>query len=97
MTELETLQNDEWYKSRPEIIRNAIDKYPPIHHYKMKSTGKQCFIIAYDEPESGKLEDVTVTVQKTGKGGLLDQIGLSELDTNQVIDVPLHDLEIWTE
>jgi hypothetical protein len=94
---LEELKQHAWYKSRPEVIQRAIDKLPPIHLYKVKSTGKQCYIVSYEEPESGKVEDVTITVQKTGKGGSLEKMGLGALDTNQVFGYKLDDMEIWEE
>lgn len=81
---LEELQENEWYKQRPEVIRRAIDKLPPIQLYKLKDSGKQCQIASFEEPESGKLEDVTCTVQKTGIGGAM---GLGALDTNSVFGV----------
>ncbi len=94
---LEELQQTEWYKCRPEVIKQAIDKLPPIHLYKFKETGKQCQIVSFEEPESDKLEDVTCTVQKTGIGGVMAEMGLGAMDTNQVFGVKLDDLVIWTD
>lgn len=37
---LEELQQNEWYKQRPEVIRQAIDKTPPIQLYKFRDSGK---------------------------------------------------------
>lgn len=90
---LEEFKDSEWYKERPDIIKEAIDKLPPTQNYKFKSSGKQCYITSYEEPESGKLEDVTVTVQKTGVGGPLEGTGLNIFDTNGVFGVKLDDLE----
>lgn len=95
MSELEKLKEDEWYKTRPEIIKQIIDKYDPTILWKFKSSGKQCYIYAYNEPKSGKLEDITLEVQKTGVGGILDQMGLGVLDTNMVEGVKPEDLEPW--
>lgn len=90
----EELKQTEWYQERPQVIKEAIDKLPPIQLYKFKSSGKQCQIISYEEPESGKLEDVTCTIVKTGVGGCLDDAGLGELDKGQgVFGVKLDDLE----
>lgn len=94
---LEKLQQNEWYKQRPEVIRQAIDKLPPIQLYKFKESGKQCQIVSFEEPESGKLEDVTCTVQKTGVGGAMAEMGLGALDTNRVFGVKLDDLEVWND
>lgn len=90
---LDELKETGWYKERPEIIKQAIDLLPPIRLYKFKDSGKQCQIYSYSEPESNKLEDVTVTVYKTGIGGVLANMGLGSLDTNGVFGVPLNDLE----
>lgn len=92
---LEELKQTDWYKERPKVIQEAICKKPPIRMYKFKDSGKQCYIHSYEEPNSDKLEDVTCTVQKTGKGGPLAEMGLGSLDTNGVFGVPLDDLEPW--
>ena len=95
---LKELKESEWFQQRPEVIQQAIDKRPPTQLYKFKDSGKQCGIISYEEPEKGKLEDVTCTVVKTGKGGPLEVIGLSIIDKDeQVFDVSLDDLEVWDD
>lgn len=94
---VEEFQKTEWFLQRPELIQKAIITLPPICHYKFKNSGKQCYIISYDEPESQLLEDVTVTVQKTGVGGAMAEMGMGQLDTNQVFGVKLDDLEKWTD
>jgi hypothetical protein len=86
--DLQEIKQTDWYKERPKIIQKAIDILPPSKMYKFKSSGKQCFLISYEEPESGKFEDVTVTVKKTGKGS-----ALGSLDTNSVFGVKLDELE----
>lgn len=80
----------EWYKSRPQVIQAAIRTLPPTRMYMFKDSKKECYIISYEEPESGKLEDVTVTVQKTGRGSMA---GLESINMNQVFGVKLTDLE----
>jgi hypothetical protein len=85
-----------WYKSRPKVIRQAIDLLPPTQHYRIMSSGKQCFIVSYEEPKSGKFEDVTVTVQKTGSGDDEDFPSVDYIHKNQVFGVKLSDLEPWT-
>lgn len=87
--DLEDLKKDEWYLTRPNVIKEAIDKCPPIQLYKMKSSGKQCFIYSYEEPKNGLVEDVTVTVQKTKVG--------KHMTATQVFGVPLDDLEPWVD
>lgn len=91
------LQQTEWYKERPEIIRQAIDKLPPIQLYRFKESGKQCYIVSFEEHESGKVKDVTCTVQKTGIGGTMAEMGMGELDKNVVFGVNIDDLEVWSE
>lgn len=94
---LQELKESDWYISRPDIIKEAINLLPPICLYKFKDSGKQCFIYSYEEPESNKVEDVTVTVQKTGVGGSLAEMGLGKIDTNQVFGVKLQDLIKWED
>lgn len=94
---LEEIKSTEWYKRSPDIIKQAIYKLPPTTLYKFKNTGKQCIIMSYDEPDSGKYEDVRLTVQKTGKGGVLSKIGFSRLDMDNVFDVRLDDIEPWVD
>ena len=94
---LEELKESNWYKERPEVIQQAICILPPICLYKFKDSGKQCVIYSFSEPESNKLEDVTITVQKTGIGGPMAEMGLGLLDTNKVFGVRLDDLEPWNE
>lgn len=89
---LAELQQYDWYKSRPEIIQQAIDKLPPIQLYKIKSSGYQCYIISFEEPHSSLLEDVTCTVQKTGIGSLFPS-----LNQNRVFGISLTDLEPWDQ
>lgn len=90
---LRELKQTDWYKERPALIQKAINLLPPTKLYRLN--GKQCQIISYEEGE--KSDDVTVTVQKTGVGGVLVKMGLGALDTNQVFGVKLTDLEEWTD
>lgn len=90
---LEELKITDWYKERPTVIQQAIDLLPPIDLLRFKESKKECYIISYAEPESSLLEDVTVTVQKTGNGGPMAKMGLGMLDTNQVFGVKINDLE----
>lgn len=90
--ELEEIKQTDWYKERPQHIKDAIDIKPPCYMYRMKETGKKCYIIAYDEDND---KHVTLTVQKMGEGGVLAEIGMGMLDINQVFGVELNDLEPW--
>lgn len=90
---LEELKQTDWYEEKPKVIKKAICKLPPIQIYKFKNSDKQCIILSFEEPESGKLKDVTCTVKKTGIGGALEALGLSMFDTNYVSNVKLDDLE----
>jgi hypothetical protein len=92
---LEEIKQSEWYLERPQVIKEAVDKVPPNKLYRMKETGKQCYILSYEESDGDRLEDVTCTVQKTGIGGLMESLGLGDLDTNQVFGVFLNSLEPW--
>ena len=94
---IEELKQTVWYNERPEVIKQAICKLPPTQLYKFKSSGKQCQIYSFEEPESGKLEDVTCTVLKTGVGGAMAEMGIGMLDTNGVFGVKLDDLELWID
>lgn len=95
VTTIEELRETDWYKSRPDIIKAAIEEKNPMVLYKFKNSGKQCHIHSYDEPTDDEPQVVTVTVQKTGKGGYLDSLGMGHLDTNKVFGVKLDDLELW--
>jgi len=89
----EELKSSEWYQSRPQIIKDAIELLPPTQLYQFKDSKKQCFIFSYEEPKSGKLEDVTVTVEKIGVGGPMAAMGLGSLDTNRVFGIKMDSLE----
>ena len=78
----------DWYNGLPPLIKEAVKDHPPTNMYSLN--GKQCYILSFDEPESGKLEDITVTVQKTGVGSMFPS-----LNTNQVFEVKLSDLKPW--
>lgn len=93
MNKLDELKNSDWYKERPEVIKQVIDLLPPTKLYKFKESNKECYIIGYTEPEKGNNpNDVTLIVQKTGNGGAMANMGLGSLDTNQVFGVLLTDL-----
>ena len=93
---LEELKGTDWYKERPDSIKEAIDQIPPTQLYRFKDSQKQCYIIGYTESESpdGK---VTLIVQKTGEGGPMAAMGLGVLDTNQVFGVDPESLEVVPE
>lgn len=95
--DLEELKQSDWYKQRPKIIKQAICQLPPTQAYIFKETGKQCVITSFEEPESGKFEEVTCTVYKTGKGGSMEKLGAPELDTGIVFGVKLDALEPWED
>ena len=80
---------EDWLKDRPECIKQAALEKPPGQKYSLY--GKECYIISYEEPESGRTEDVTVTVQKTGRGKGMTQF------TNKVFGVKLGDLIPWKD
>lgn len=92
---IDEVKETEWYKERPQIIKDAIEVLPPIRLYKTPE-GKQCYLYSYSEPDSGKLEDVTVRVHFTGVGGPLAGTGLEVLDFGSgVFGYKLSDLTPW--
>jgi hypothetical protein len=93
MISLEEFKGTEWYQEQPGVIKHVIELIPPIQFYKF-SNGKQCYVLSYDEPVGGKTEDITLTVQKTGLGGVFP---LGPLDNNKVFGVRIDDLSPWTE
>jgi len=93
--QLKKLKKSDWYKERPVVIQQAINLLTPTQMWKLKNSGKQCMIYSYEEPVSGKLEDVTVTVTLTGRGGVMDSMGLGMLDTYKVSGIKFNDLEPW--
>lgn len=97
VTTIEELRETDWYRSRPDIIKAAIEEKNPMVLYKFKNSGKQCFIYSYEEPAEDQPQVVTVTVQKTGKGGFMDYMGMGHFDVNQVFGVKMDDLEPWEE
>ena len=94
---IDEFKESDWYKTRPEIIKQAIELLPPTQLWKFKDSGKQCQLYSYGEPKSGKLEDVTVTVICTGIGGAMADMGMGELTKCRVFGVPLDDLEPWKD
>ena len=93
---IEKLRKTKWYKTRPIAIQKVIELFPPMGLYKFKDIGKQCVIISYDEPKD-KSKEITLTVQKTGVGGILNERGhFSFLDKGwNVFGVKLTDIELW--
>lgn len=89
---LEELKASDWYQTRPDSIKAAIEKTPPTKMYRFKDSQKECYIIGYTEPSEPDGE-TTLIVQKTGRGGAISEMGLGALDTNQVFDVNPEDLE----
>lgn len=75
MKELEGMPQEfiDWYKKRPKVIKEIILKLPPNKLYKIKSTGHQCEIYSYMDPNKVKncgdkefIPEATVKVIKTG-------------------------------
>lgn len=54
-----------WRDSRPQAVREMIDRWPPNRLYQMASTGHRCTIYSYSE-------DGTVTVLVTGEYNILE-------------------------
>lgn len=91
----------DWYNERPQVIKQAINIHPPDKLYVIKATGHQCYIYSYDEPISGLLEEVTITVNKTGissrKGTTLGEMVMPGYKTAQVFGLKLDDIEPWVD
>lgn len=94
---LAELQKSGWYKAMPEVIRRAIDMRPPGHHYKFKKSNERCFIVYYNEPESGKLEDVTCIIETTQPIFKKDDNGGYRVTPNIFFSVKLDELGEWNE
>lgn len=92
------LKTTDWYNTRPEIIKEAIELRSPFKQYEFVGTNVKCYIVSYDELTSNKIEDVTVTVQKTGVKKSPDgSATLVGLHTNKIFDVKLEDLIEWQD
>lgn len=103
----------EWFNERPKIIQEAIIKMRPDKIYKIKSTGEQCYIVAYSEPDTVKncgnkenIKEVTVRVEKTGAAILPDSGLYIDAETRKmynpfadsgVFGLKLNDLEEWND
>lgn len=96
---LSEIKESEWYKDRPQCIKQAIEIRPPVMLYSLNEKG--CSILSYEEPESGRVEDVTVTVQKNGlvEGESFGPAYNQAIHTNRVFGVKLEDLKPfdWTK
>jgi len=90
------LMETDWYKSRPEEIQAAIKEFAP-GYYRLKNSGKQCFIIGYNESDSNhedpKFHSVTFIVMKTGVGGLFPALDKSQ----HIHGVQKEDIEPWED
>lgn len=70
---------DAWVKSRPEVIQNLAQQYPPNKLYRIKETGQRVTLISYGE-------DRTARVNVTGKYNTV-------MFDREVFGVPFDDLE----
>ena len=41
----------EWVEDRPPEVRDVVERLPPWHTYRLKTTGQHCRIQSYDEDE----------------------------------------------
>jgi hypothetical protein len=46
---LTEIQQTEWYKERPQIIKDLIDQYPPAATVRIKATGQIAYIYSWSE------------------------------------------------
>jgi len=86
----ESLKQSEWYNNLPAPVKQAVDKKPPTELYSMD--GDEVMIIAYNQNGDNR-EQVSVMVEKTGKGGFFKQLGFPEMDYVRVTGVKLEDLQ----
>ena len=70
---------DEWKSSRPQVIKELCDRFPPYNLYRLKSTGQLVTLHSYNE-------NGTVTVNVTGEYNLV-------MFERRVFGVPVDNLE----
>jgi hypothetical protein len=85
---LEALKASPWYKFRPQCIKDAIELRPPVMAYSVR--GKMCSVVGYEEPDSKKVEDVTVIVKP-----FIYVEGEDPTYGEEIADVKLEELKQW--
>ena len=73
-----------WLASRPQAVREAIEKYHPTHLFRMKSTGQRVWIESFAENDDGSVTECTVVVSSQFNRVIFDRrvfgIELADLD-----------------
>lgn len=49
MSELDEVKKTDWYKTRPELIRNLICRFPPTCSVRLKTTGQFAYVDGWTE------------------------------------------------
>lgn len=49
MSELDKVKKTDWYKTRPELIRNLICRFPPTCSVRLKTTGQIAYVEGWSE------------------------------------------------
>ncbi len=49
----EELADTQWYKDRPQVIKDAIKEYPPYNTYLHKPTDKYIVLVSLEEDKQG--------------------------------------------
>ena len=68
---VEELKESDWYKERPQIIKDLIDKVNPYLFHKLH--GDIVAVEAFNE-------NGTIRIVKTGYGGVMEEMGLGMLN-----------------
>ena len=83
---------EEWVASRPQIIKDLCDLYPPYNLYRLKSSGHRVTLYSYSE-------DGTVTVNVSGEYNAVmfdwQVFGIKPEDLEEC-DLPKHDEVLGT-
>lgn len=77
---------DDWFLTRPTVIKVLIKKLKPWKRYRIKETGQHCVIVSYNE-------HWTVTVFVTGHDDPLRKT-LAEIMRMEVFGINPNSLEI---
>ena len=81
------LIKSDWYKERPQIVKDIINKLPPTIAYRVKETDQKCVIYSYRAANDDTLDKVTLTVV------VIDPI--SNSPTHLVSGLKVEDFEPW--
>jgi hypothetical protein len=81
------IEETEWYQTRPPLIQQRIDEYPPLYLYRRKSNGYIVALHAYDEGEDRLCTICTVLVLQ------MYNPHKNIVTERRVFEIPFDDLE----